>query len=65
MVIRYYVYRRINNETIRTVMDRETEKYYISVVDIVTVITESKDGRRYWNKLKQRLRKESLRDNLI
>lgn len=56
---------RINNETIRTVMDRETEKYYISVVDIVTVITESKDGRRYWNKLKQRLRKESLRDNLI
>ncbi|MCI5967502.1 MAG: hypothetical protein MRZ42_03885 [Tenericutes bacterium] len=46
-------------------MDRETEKYYISVVDIVTVITESKDGRRYWNKLKQRLRKESLRDNLI
>lgn len=65
MVIRYYVYRRINNETIRTVMDRETEKYYMSVVDIVTVITESKDGRRYWNKLKQRLRKESLRDNLI
>lgn len=41
-----------NNETIRTVWDRETEKYYISVVDIVTVITESKDGRKYWNKLK-------------
>ena len=47
-----------NNETIRTVWDKETEKYYISVVDVVRVITESKDGRKYWNKLKQRLRDE-------
>ncbi|MGN1379050.1 MAG: BRO family protein [Bacilli bacterium] len=47
-----------NNETIRTVWDKEEEKYYISVVDIVSVISESKDGRKYWNKLKQRLREE-------
>ena len=47
-----------NNETIRTVWEKETEKYYISVVDVVRVITESKDGRKYWNKLKQRLRDE-------
>ena len=47
-----------NNETIRTVWDKEKEKYYISVVDIVGVISESKDGRKYWNKLKQRLREE-------
>ena len=47
-----------NNETIRTVWDKEQEKYFISVVDIVTIVTESKDGRKYWNKLKQRLRKE-------
>ena len=46
------------NETIRTVWDKEDEKYYISVVDIVGVITESKDGRKYWNKLKQRLKEE-------
>ena len=38
-----------NNETIRTVWDAEEEKYYISVVDIVSVITESSDGRKYWN----------------
>ncbi len=44
-----------NNETIRTVWDKE-EKYYISVVDLVGVISESKDGRKYWNKLKQRLK---------
>ena len=47
-----------NNETIRTVWDKEDEKYYISVVDIVRVLSESKDGRKYWNKLKQRLREE-------
>ena len=47
-----------NNETIRTVWDDDEEKYYISVVDIVSVITESSDGRKYWNKLKQRLKGE-------
>ena len=47
-----------NNDTIRTVWDKESEKYYISVVDIVGVISESKDGRKYWNKLKQRLKAE-------
>ena len=47
-----------NNETIRTVWDKEQEKYFISVVDIVSIISESKDGRKYWNKLKQRLRDE-------
>ena len=43
---------------IRTVWDKEEEKYYISVVDVVSVVTESKDGRKYWNKLKQRLFEE-------
>ena len=47
-----------NNETIRTVWDKEEEKYFISVVDIVSIISESKDGRKYWNKLKQRLKDE-------
>lgn len=47
-----------NNETIRTVWNKEDEKYYISVVDIVGVISESKDSRKYWNKLKQRLKEE-------
>lgn len=47
-----------NNETIRTVWDKDEEKYYISVVDIVGILSESKDGRKYWNKLKQRLKFE-------
>ena len=47
-----------NNETIRTVWDREEEKYYISVVDIVTVLTDSSNPRHYWNVLKSRLKEE-------
>ena len=30
-----------NNETIRTIWDNEEEKYYISVVDIISVLTNS------------------------
>ena len=47
-----------NNETIRTIWDKDEEKYYISIVDIVSIISQSKDGRKYWNKLKQRLKEE-------
>lgn len=43
---------------VRTVWDDETEKWYFSVVDVVGVLTDSVDCRKYWNKLKQRLRKE-------
>ena len=32
-----------NNDTIRTVWDKDSEKYYISVVDIVGKLSESKD----------------------
>ena len=48
-----------NNETIRTVWDKEDEKYYISVVDLVGILSESKDGRKYWNKLKERILAEA------
>ena len=47
-----------NNETIRTVWDKEQEKYFISVVDLVGIVSESKDKQAYWRKLKQRLKKE-------
>ena len=47
-----------NNETIRTVWDKEDEKYYISVVDIVGVLSESTNPRNYWKVLKHRLKEE-------
>ncbi len=35
-----------------------SEKWFFSVVDIVRVLTDSEDPRKYWNKLIQRLRDE-------
>ena len=46
---------------VRTVWDTEKEKWYFSVVDVCGVLTDSKDAltaRKYWNKLKQRLKEE-------
>ena len=43
---------------IRTVWDEVQEKWYFCIIDIVQILTESKDyltARKYWNKLKQRL----------
>lgn len=36
-----------NNETIRTIWDKDKEKYYISVTDIVGILSDSKDGKTY------------------
>lgn len=47
-----------DNAKIRVVWDDEKEKYFFSVVDIVSVLTESADGRTYWKVLKNRLVKE-------
>ena len=38
---------------VRTAWDDETEEWYFSIVDVVSILTESVDGRKYWNKLKQ------------
>ena len=54
----HLINKMFNSETIRTVWNREEQKYYISVIDIVGVLSESKDKRKYWNKLKQRLKNE-------
>ena len=47
-----------NNETIRTIWYKEQEKYFISVVDVVGVVAESENPRKYWSVLKVRLKKE-------
>ena len=47
-----------NNETIRTVWDKEKEKYYISVIDMIRVLTESERPRKYWSDLKKKLLEE-------
>ena len=43
---------------VRTVWDDEQEKWYFSIVDVVSILTESVDPTAYWRKLKQRLKAE-------
>jgi hypothetical protein len=43
---------------VRVVWDEEQEKYFFSVVDVVEVLTDSPNPRKYWSVLKTRLKKE-------
>lgn len=43
---------------VRTAWDDETEEWYFSIVDIVTVLTESSNPQTYWRVLKKRLLEE-------
>ena len=43
---------------VRSVWDADAEKRYISIVDVVEVLTNSPDPAAYWRKLKQRLKEE-------
>ena len=54
----HLINRLFNNETIRTIWDKEQEKYYVSVVDVVGVLSGSENPRDYWKVLKHRLKKE-------
>ena len=46
------------SKKVRSVWDAEVEKWYISIVDVIEVLTESVDPAAYWRKLKQRLKEE-------
>lgn len=54
----HLINKMFNDETIRTVWDEEEQKYFISVVDLVGILSKSKDKQAYWRKLKQRLKEE-------
>ena len=44
---------------VRTIWDDETETWYFSVIDVVGVLTDSPDPKRYWSVLKSRIKKEA------
>ena len=46
------------DKQVRSIWDAEQEKWYISIVDVISVLTESVDPAAYWRKLKQRLKEE-------
>jgi cell filamentation protein len=49
--------RFFDDKEVRAIWDDEKSKWWFSVVDIVGVLTDSKDPRKYWTVLKTRLRK--------
>ncbi len=46
------------SKKIRSQWDAEAEKWYFSIVDIIEVLTESPNARKYWSVLKTRLKAE-------
>lgn len=47
-----------NDKQIRTHWDEENEKWFFSIVDVVGVLTDSPNPRKYWSVLKTRLKAE-------
>ena len=47
-----------DEKKVRSVWDSEQEKWYISIVDVIEVLTESPNPRKYWSVLKTRLKQE-------
>jgi hypothetical protein len=46
------------DKNIRTIWDEELEKWYFSVIDVIAVLTDSDNPRKYWSVLKTRLKAE-------
>lgn len=45
-------------KNIRHIYDKKNEVYYFSVIDIIEILTESKNPRRYWSDLKTKLKED-------
>ena len=54
-----YAIKLFKEYKIRTKWNPEIEDYYYSIIDVIAVLTESKNPSAYWRKLKQRLSEES------
>ena len=46
------------DKEVRTLWDEDVEEWYISIIDVIEVLTQSKNPTSYWRKLKQRLKEE-------
>ena len=50
------------DKRIRTAWDTEAEEWYFSIVDVVGVLSESDNPRRYWSDLKRKLKAEGANE---
>lgn len=47
---------------IRSIYDEEKDVWYFSVIDVIAILSESKEPKRYWSDLKRKLNKEAGSD---
>ncbi|MCQ2339958.1 MAG: Bro-N domain-containing protein [Paludibacteraceae bacterium] len=52
------IIKQFETQKVRVVWDDEQEKYFFSIVDVIQVLTESENARKYWSVLKTRLKEE-------
>lgn len=57
MTVKYSI-RFYKDKEVRAIWDEDNSKWWFSVIDIVWILSESKDSRKYWNKLAERLRSQ-------
>ena len=46
------------DKKVRTVWDGEQEKWFLSIIDVIEILTDSPNPRKYWSVLKTRLKRE-------
>ncbi len=46
------------NKKVRTLWDADQEKWFISIIDVIEVLTNNERPRKYWSDLKTKLKKE-------
>ena len=50
--------RLFEERKVRAIWDDEQEEWYFSIVDVISILTDSPNPRKYWSVLKNRLKKE-------
>ena len=45
---------------VRTAWDDETEEWYFSVIDVIEILTDSSNPRRYWSDLKSSWQRKAV-----
>jgi len=56
------------DKKIRTAYNEKAQKWYFAIIDVIQVLTESSNARRYWSDLKRKLVKEGyneLYENIV
>ena len=56
------------DKKIRTALNESEEKWYFSIVDVISILTDSNEPRRYWSDLMRKLKAEGanqLYENIV